>query len=858
MHAAQPMAHEYVFQCPLPNGLHARPASRLADVAGRFAADITLTNERTGAVTNAKSVLAIVAADIKWTDACRLRSAGPDAEAADAALRDFITNVLPGCDEPLAVMPVGTEVVLPRLLRAANVRWYAGTAACPGIGRGTVVLAGGLALPAHLAREAAVSRQQEQERINRAVAAVRATLEARLAQRPAAIEAGILQAHLAIVRDVALAEKIAELVAAGAAAGRAIVEAAEFFVARLEAAQSIYVRERAVEVEDIALQLLEQIYGERFETPGLALAQPAIIVAENLTPRQLLALDKQHVRALVLEQGGATSHAVILARSFDIPTLTGVAEARAILPAGRDAIVDANLGIVIPEVSAAVQRYYDRAEQTQRRRRERFARHVHAPAATRDGQGLEVAANVGTAEELAPAIAQGADGIGLFRTEMLFMDRGTPPTEDEQLAVYVQAARAAQGRAVIIRTIDVGGDKPVPYLHLPREANPYLGYRGVRVYPEHQAVFRAQLRAILRASAFGKVWLMVPMVCAVEEVRWVQSQLAVSRAELKAGGVVFDPGLPVGIMVEVPAAAFLIDQLAAEVDFFSIGTNDLAQYFLALDRGSDKVAALYNTRHPAFLRLLAKIVADAHRHRRWVGLCGEMARSAANLPLLIGLGLDEISTAAPAIPALKAAVAQSSAADCRRLLEQALQCRTLAEVDDVVGAFRNRSAASGLLEPELIIVDSDSASKEEAVQELVGAFFAAGRTDHPQAVEEAVWAREGVYSTGLGDGFAIPHCKTDAIAASSIGVVRLARPLDWDAVDGAPVQCVILLAMRATDTNAAHLSVFSKLARKLMDADFRTRLLAAPNREAVLACLKWELGDAAERDAPPVLLPEES
>jgi fructose-specific PTS system IIA-like component len=331
----------------------------------------------------------------------------------------------------------------------------------------------------------------------------------------------------------------------------------------------------------------------------------------------------------------------------------------------------------------------------------------------------------------------------------------------------------------------------------------------------------------------------------------VRARVAEAQAELAADGVAFDRDMRVGVMVEVPSAAFVIDQLAAEVDFFSIGTNDLTQYFLAVDRDSDRVAALYSPRHPAFLRFLVKIVDDARRAGRWVGMCGEMARSASNLPLLVGLGLDEISAAAPEIPRLKAAIAQLATADCRAVLERALACRNVAEVDEALAAFRAGAAGGGLLDRETVIVGSDAACKEEAIQEIVDAFYVAGRTESPRAVEQAVWAREETYSTGLGHGFAVPHCKTDAVAANSIGVLRLARPVDWGSVDGQPVECVILMAIRETDLGESHMRVFAQLARRLMDGEFRQRLLAAPDGDAVLDCLAEELG--LPRD--PIALP---
>lgn len=835
------MGHDCTFRCPLPNGLHARPASQLAEVATQFSSDVTLVNERTRARADAKSVLAIVAIDVNLDDPCRVCVAGADAEAALAAIGEFVANSLPACDEPLAAPVAGAEVVLPRLLRKADFRWHGGTPVCRGIGQGIVVAVGGLVLPAELAGEPGPPGGGEQEKVDRAIAAVRGDLEARLAAQPSATEAAIIRVHLSIVGDVALADKIVELVLADRSAGRAIVEAGEFFGSRLKRAESTYVRERAIDVEDICQQLLEHVYGGLFRAAGVELTEPSVVVAENLTPGQFLSLDKRFLKALVLEHAGTTSHTAILARSFDIPTLAGVAGVRARLPAGHEVIVDANLGIVAAEINTAVRRYYERELLTLNRRKERLAKFIHAPAITRDGQRLKVAANVATVDELAPAFEQGAEGIGLFRTEMLFMDRSAAPSEEEQFAAYVQAARAAKGRPVIIRTIDVGGDKPLPYLHLAREANPFLGYRGARIYPEHGEMIATQLRAIIRASGFGSVRVMVPMVSSVDEIRWVKGQIAEIQAHLKASGVAFDPAMPVGIMVEVPSVTFVLDQLCAEVDFLSIGTNDLLQYFLAVDRDNDQVAGLSSPRHPAFLRLLAKIVEDAHRHGCGVAMCGEMARDPQCLPLLVGLGLDEISVAVPDVPALKAAVTRLSAAECREVLAAAQACRNIAEVDDVLAAFRGRGPTRSLLDPELITIGSDSTSREEVIKEIVDAFYAAGRTDDPLAVEEAIWAREEVYSTGLGHGFAIPHCKTDAVTANSIGVVRLKQPVEWESVDDQPVQYVILLAIRESDAKDAHMKVFSTLARRLVHEEFRERLLAACNREAILACLAEEL-----------------
>jgi len=838
--------YEHAFRCPLANGLHARPASRLADVATRFKSEITLTNERTEAVGNAKSVLALVAMDVRRGDGCRVRIQGADAQPAHAAMREFLSNVMPVCDEPLPAADAEYEVDLPCSLKKVISTVHVGTPVCAGIGQGPVVIVGGLTLPDELASAPAASIDDERRKVRTAAAAVRAALEGRLAARPSEVEAGILRAHLSIVGDVALHDCIDTNIAEGRrSAAFAIVEAGRAFAAQLTAAGSAYIRERAIDVEDICMQLLEHIGGDVGRVGDIKLVGPSVIAADNLTPRQLLSLDKRLVAGLVLGHVGTTSHTVILARSFNIPTITGLSDVRTRLPAGAEVIVDANIGIVIPQITDPVRRYYERERRKYSLRRERFAQYIDPPATTRDGHRIDVAANVATVEELPGAFELGAAGVGLFRTEMLFMDRDEAPSEEEQFSVYAGAARSAGGRDVIFRTLDIGGDKPLRYLNLPDEANPFLGYRGVRIYPDHHDVISSQLRAIIRASALGKVWMMVPMVCSVDEVRWIKTRVAEIHADLKASAVAFDPHMPIGVMVEVPAVAFIVDQLAAEVDFFSIGTNDLMQHFLAVDRTSDRVASLYTPLHPAFLRLLDKIVADVHRHGRWVGMCGEMTRDPRNLPLLIGLGLDEISTAASEIPALKASIAQLSADCCRRTLANAMNARTIAEVDAVLASIHDHDATRRMIEPGLVMLDAETDGKEDAIKQMIDAFFAAGRTDAPIKLEAAVWAREQVCSTGLGHGFAIPHCKTDAINADTIGLIRFRNGIEWQSIDGRPVNCMILLATRAAQQNGTHMQVFSKLARKLMNEDFRNRLLAAPDRDAILSFLTEELGLSA-------------
>jgi multiphosphoryl transfer protein len=833
---------EFAFVCSLSDGLHARPASHLAEVANDFASDCSLTNLRTGSSASLKSVLAIISADVRQGDRCTVQVRGTDEQAAQAALVRFVEQVLPGCDVPLAgTGSVRAGGALPRILEAAGVTCYFGKPISHGLGQGKVVLLNGMTLPRGLNERIAADPQSELGQIKRALAAVRARIREKLTHLESPTEAAVLQADLAIASDVSLAEKLAEHVSQGKSAGQAVLGAGEFFIDLLRHSESEYIRERALDIEEICLQLLEEIYGVDFQVAAVELREPSVVVAETLAPQQLLGLDRRCVKAIVLEYSGATSHAVILARSLGIPALVGVKNARLMLMAGQEVVVDANRGFVVTQVSPAVQTFYERERRTLALRQEFLPPQTTGPAITIDGKTLEVAANASSHEDLAQAFEKGADGIGLFRTETAFLQRDHAPSEEEQFAIYAEAARAATGRPVIIRTFDLGGDKAAPYLNLPPEDNPFLGYRGVRIYAQHRELLQDQLRAILRASAFGQVQIMAPMISSLEEVLQFKAELSAAQQDLARKGIAFRSDMQFGIMIEVPSAGFILDQLCAEVDFFSLGTNDLNQYFLAADRDNPKTAELSNVLHPGFLRFLKRIVDEIRASGKWVGMCGEMAAEIRYLPLLVGLGLNEISLPASKIPAAKRVISQLSAADSERVLASVIACRKQAEIEDILEDAQPLRSAQPLLSKELVLLGSESKNKEEAMQEIVDAFYIAGRTEDRQRLEQALWSREAVYSTGLGHGFAVPHCRTDAVSADSIGVLKLRQVIDWGSIDGEPVSMIILMAMRESQSPSRHMQVFSKLARKLENEEFRGHLLAVENTHDMATYLAQQL-----------------
>lgn len=832
---------QFAFVCPLQSGLHARPASHLAEAANQFVGKCVLTNQRNGVVADCKSVLGIIAADVRHGDSCTIQTSGSDQEASNKALRKFVNEVLPGCDVPLPASSAPTAArVFPRALRSAQAKFIIGNPLSRGIGRGKVVNIKRMSLQPQPEIEPAPDHQLEFERLHEAVKAVRDRLGEKLKYSVTPTGSAILQADLAIASDVVLLEKLSQEVRRGKSAAQAIVETGEFYMRLLDNSENEYIRQRSIDIEEICVQMLQEVGGARAESP-LELREPSVLVAETLGPQQLLALDRRLLKALVLEESGNTSHTAILARSLGIPTLAGVLNARIALPSGIEVVVDAVRGYAIPQPSSDIYKFYERETRTWQRRKEAWEQRSGESGITADGRRLEVGANASSVEELTLAFDNGADGIGLFRTEMLFLGREGPPTEEEQFAVYAAAARNAGSRPVIVRTFDIGGDKRVPYLNLPAEENPFLGARGVRLYAKHHDLLQTQLRAILRASTSGDLQIMAPMITSVDEILEFKQAVRQAQQDLAQNGAVFRPDVKIGIMVEVPAVAFQLERFCEAVDFFSIGTNDLAQYFFAADRTSVEVASLLNCREPAFLRFLSHIVDQIRGAGKWIGVCGEMAADRRNLPLLIGLGLDEISVPAAEVFDCKRTIAMYQSSDCVDLLARAMDCRNGLEVDEFLSS-QSASKSVPLLTDELVLLTSTSQTKEQVIQEIVDAFYVSGRTDDRDVMEEALWARETEYSTGLGHGFAIPHCKTDAVLANSICILRLKDPIDWDSIQGERVRMVVTLAMRKSESTNSHMQVFSSLARKLDEDTFRESLLALQTPEQITAYLSEQLG----------------
>ncbi|MDW8317929.1 MAG: phosphoenolpyruvate--protein phosphotransferase [Anaerolineae bacterium] len=671
-----------------PAGLHFGPAVQFVQTAASYPAEIEVRNLTTGAgPANAKRFNQVLALGAEQGHEIEVRVTGPEAAAAADALVTLAAEGFGEVEEPRA--PKVTETA-PAATFGRGRLILSGIPASTGYAVGTVVVLEAVAQA--VPRYAVADPEAEWARYQAAAERARRDLLAlaeRMAQELGPQQSRIFQAHAMLLTDEDLAGRLRSAMVdqrLNAEAALSDVFGAE--AERLEHMEGQRFQERAADLRDLTQRLLRLLDGARGEAAAPALPDQAVVVAEDLTPSQTAALDRSRVVAFCTALGGPTSHTAILARSMAIPAVVGLGEAALThLRNGARVAVDGAAGAVIVEPDAETQEAFAARRQAALDERRRALASAQAKARTADGYEVEVVANLATAAEAQDALQAGAEGVGLLRTEFLFQDRVEPPSEEEQYAVYRQVAEAMAGRPVVIRTLDIGGDKPAPYLQLPTEANPFLGWRAIRISLALPEFFKVQLRAILRAAVHGNVLVMFPMVATVEEVARAQALLAEAAAELRARGVPHADTISTGMMVEVPSAALIADQLAPLVDFFSIGTNDLTQYTFAVDRGNARVAGLADPLHPAVLRQIAQVIEAAHAVGKWVGLCGELAGRPEAIPILLGLGLDEFSMSAASIPAAKAVLARLRKADAQALARRVLDLPNGAAVRAEVQRF---------------------------------------------------------------------------------------------------------------------------------------------------------------------------
>ncbi|TBM25137.1 phosphoenolpyruvate-protein phosphotransferase PtsI [Hafnia paralvei] len=500
-------------------------------------------------------------------------------------------------------------------------------------------------------------------------------------------KAAIFEGHIMLLEDEELEQEIIALIKdSKMTADAAAHEVVEGQAKALEELDDEYLKERAADVRDIGKRLLMNILGMTIVDLS-AIQEEVILVATDLTPSETAQLNLNKVLGFITDLGGRTSHTSIMARSLELPAIVGTSDVTKQVKNGDFLILDAVNNKIYVNPTAEIVEELKAVQNQYVSEKNELVKLKDLPAITLDGHQVEVCANIGTVRDIAGAERNGAEGVGLYRTEFLFMDRDAFPTEEEQFQAYKAVAEGMGSQAVIVRTMDIGGDKDLPYMDLPKEENPFLGWRAIRICLDRKEILHAQLRAILRASAFGKLRIMFPMVISVEEVRELKGELELLKAQLREEGKAFDETIEVGVMVETPAAATIARHLAKEVDFFSIGTNDLTQYTLAVDRGNELISHLYNPMSPSVLTLIKQVIDASHAEGKWTGMCGELAGDERATLLLLGMGLDEFSMSSISIPRIKKIIRNSNFEDVKALAAEALNQPTAEDLMNVVNKF---------------------------------------------------------------------------------------------------------------------------------------------------------------------------
>mgnify|MGYP000969238761 CR=1 FL=1 len=493
-------------------------------------------------------------------------------------------------------------------------------------------------------------------------------------------DAKIFEAHLMILDDPAFIEEILNIIKKESiSASNAVKKVTDSYINIFLQMENEYMKERVADIKDIGNRILENILNIKSDSMN-NFSSNTIIVAHDLTPSDTASLSTSMICGFVTDVGGETSHMAIVARSLEIPAVLGVGNITGKVRDGDVIILDAVEGNVIVDPTEDQLEFYRSKKEKFDKMKQELKKLKDLPAITKDGRQIEVSANIGTPEEINKVIEYGGEGVGLFRTEFLYMNRDKLPNEEEQFLAYKSIAEKLCGKPVIIRTLDIGGDKKLPYLELPEEMNPFLGWRAIRISLSRHDIFKTQLRAILRASAFGNVLMMYPMISDISELREANKVLEEAKLELKKEGTLYNEKMKVGIMVEIPSAALTADIISKEVDFFSIGTNDLCQYTLAVDRMNERVSKLYKPFHPAILRLIKKVIESSNAYGKFTGICGEIASDPMMIIILVGLGLDELSMNPASIPMAKKVIRSITYERARKIAEHAIELSTAEEI----------------------------------------------------------------------------------------------------------------------------------------------------------------------------------
>jgi phosphocarrier protein FPr len=660
-------------------GLHARPAKVLVNLAKQFKSDIRLQHGEKRA--NAKSMVSVLTLGVVSGSGITVQADGMDEEQAIADIEAAILAGLGDEDGHADPQPVPVKkespIERPQVVETLEPGVIKGVGAAPGIAVGPVFHFQQVELNLDHVDETSTGEPLELAEALDCAKTELTELHQQMMEKKLGNEAAIFEAHKELLDDPELMEAVQARIETGQSSLKAWKAIVDERAAVIAALNDPLLAARAADLRDVGKRVLRLMLGIK-ENGASMPTTPVIVIARELSPSDTASFDPERVLGFGIVEGGPTSHIAILARALGLPAIVGVDESMLALAENTPVILNGNDGTLTVSPAPDV---LERAKLSQHRWLEyrRFAQEqASLPAISQDGQRVDVTANAGSIADAAEAVKMSADGIGLLRTEFLFLERSTAPSEEEQFSVYRAIAETMRTLPVIVRTLDIGGDKPLPYIQLKPELNPFLGERGIRLCLNRPELFREQLRAILRAAPYGNLRIMFPMVSSIDELRKARAIIEELRRELDA------PDVQIGIMIEVPSAALMADIFAPEVDFFSIGTNDLTQYTLAMDRGNSALASKHDGLHPAVLRLIAHTIESAHKHGKRADICGELGSDAAAIPILLGLGMDELSVSIPSVPTVKAQVRSLKISELQSLAREALNCATAQEVRELV------------------------------------------------------------------------------------------------------------------------------------------------------------------------------
>jgi multiphosphoryl transfer protein len=814
------MSTNLTLTCKFRNGIHARPASFLAEFNQTLSSDIQISNKKNNNFYNGKSAISIVSSNILYNEDFVLTIDGEKENDEVKKLEKYIEGDWLLCDEDkYQASAIITDGYIPKIFSDSLQQYIQGKPVVNGIACAQLLNVPKFTLTKDYLKSVKKGTiDEERRKFDLAREYAISKLKENL-NKSDNNERDLIKFQIQFVGDEEFRVKTYSFIHAGYSAIESINSVVNYYSSQFRESQSEYIKQRDIDIIDIGYNLMTHIDKDILPLFRAKIEKECILACDTLTPSQFIALDKSLIKGLIISHVGETSHTVILAKAYGIPTLINVDYTMLQSLFGSEVILDAHLGLCVFSLSDRVQHYYSTEQLTYKKIHQLNEYYIHGEVFTSDQVRVEVAANIINEEECENAFKNGAESIGLFRTEMMYIDSDSCPDKIEIAAQIKSVLSHAVGKSIIIRTLDIGGDKPAKYINFNRESNPFLGYRGIRIYKDNYEIFHDLISSIISENKDNNIKIMVPMVSCLEEVIWFRESVDKIKSELK----IFT-NIELGIMIEVPSITYNLEACCEYVDFFSIGSNDLMQYFMAADRENNSVKNLYNKYNPSFIRLVNNIIKTVKSKGKWIGICGELASDQNFIKLLIGMGIDELSMGVSMIPTSRRTIFGLNAEKCTKLVSDILPINLSDDVEFMVSNVSCEQIEHKIISQDNIFTDVSFIDKDDAIKYMVDNLYINNFIKNKYLVESDIWNRESTYSTDIGFGFAIPHAKSKNIDKTAISVCKLKSPIIWGKQE---VNFIIMLTIQEGNSNDnQHMKIFSLLARKIMNSEFREYLLA--------------------------------